>query len=508
MKIREILRLRLGKGLSERQVARCCQVSRSTVSTYEKLAREAGLSWPIAQDVDLHEVLIGRRHEPPGKPLPDWHEIHREMKRKGVTLKLLWEEYKEAHPNGYQYTQFSVRYKAWLGIKNLSMRQIHKAGEKLFVDYAGQTVPVDDPERGCFEAQIFVACLGASQYAYVEASRSQNKEDWLTAHVHAFEYMEGVPEIVVPDNLRSGVSRPCRYEPDINPSYLELANHYDTVIVPARSGKPKDKAAVETGVLVVERWILARLRNRRFQSLGALNEAIRQLLVVYNEKPFQKRPGSRLREFEEVDRPALRPLPSRPYCFAEWKKAKANVDYHIEVDRHYYSIPYTYHGRTLDVRYTRNVVEAFYNGTRIMTHRRVYGRQRFSTKPEHMPPNHRWVAEWNPERFKRWAGEIGVRTKDLVTDVLSRRSPVQQTYRTCLGILNLAKRYGKARLEHACHRALHYELKSYQSVKSILEKGLDRLRLDEESEDETQEESHEQIRGGAYYATSKETTPC
>jgi transposase len=478
------------------------------VSSYEKLAEEAGLSWPIAEDLNLEEILIGKKQENPKKPLPEWEAVHREMKRKGVTLKLLWEEYKQAHPGGYQYTQFSVKYKAWLGTRNLSMPQIHKAGEKMFVDYAGQTIPVDDPETGRFEAQIFVACLGASQYTYVEASRSQNKEDWLMAHVRAFAYMGGVPEIVVPDNLKSGVARACRYEPDLNPSYQELANHYDVVIVPARVRKPKDKAVVESSVLVVERWMLAKLRDRRFRSLGELNEALHQLLEVYNEKPFQKRPGSRRSEYEEVDRPALKPLPACPYSYAEWKKARANVDYHIEVDRHYYSVPYSYHGKTLDVRISRHIIEAFYKGARIMSHRRLHGRQRFSTTPEHMPMNHRWVAEWNPERFLAWGGEIGEHTRALVADVLSRKSPVQQTYRTCLGILTLAKRYGSQRLERACLRALSYRVTTYRSVKSILDKGLDRLVLDGEPGDEIAETPHEQIRGPAYYTAEEEVTIC
>jgi transposase len=478
------------------------------VSTYERLAEEAGLSWPIAENLDLEEILIGKKEEHPHKPLPVWNEIHREMKRKGVTLKLLWEEYKQRHHDGYQYTQFSVKYKAWLGGQNLSMPQIHKAGEKMFVDYAGQTVPVDDPEKGPFEAQIFVACLGASHYAYVEASRSQNKEDWLMAHVRAFAYMDGVPEIVVPDNLKSGVTRPCRYEPDLNPSYLELANHYDTVIIPARPRKPKDKAVAETGVLVVERWILARLRNRSFRSLSALNEAIQQLIEIYNEKPFQKRPGSRRSEYEEIDRPALKPIPSSRYSYGEWKKARTNVDYHIEVDRHYYSIPYKHHGKTLDVRISRYIIEAFYKGVRIMSHQRLHGRQRYATSREHMPPNHRWVAEWSPERFLTWGGDIGEHTRALIADVLSRKSPVQQTYRTCLGILTLAKRYGKQRLERASHRTLKYGVTNYQSVKSILDKGLDRLAIDGEAEDETPEPIHEQIRGPAYYKEKKEVPSC
>ena len=504
MKIREILRLRLGKGLSERQVARCCQVSRSTVSEYQRLAKQAGLSWPIPEGLDLEKVLIGRKDKTGKKPVPDWREVHREMKRKGVTLKLLWEEYKQSHPEGYQYTQFSVMYKKWLGLQNLSMPQSHKAGEKMFVDYAGQTVPIEDREHGRYEAQIFVACLGASHYAYAEASRSQNKQDWLMAHVRAFEFMGGVPEIVVPDNLKSGVLRPCRYEPDLNPSFQELANHYDTVIMPARVGKPKDKAVVEGSVLVVERWILARLRNRRFTSLGQLNEAIRQHLVEYNKKPFQKREGSRRRDYEEVDLPALRPLPSSRYTYAEWKKAKAHVDYHIEVDRRYYSIPHKYHGRRIDVRISGTIVEGFYKGVRIMMHRRLYGKQRFSTNKEHMPAHHRWVAEWSPERFLRWGDDIGPHTRALVEQILLRRVPVQQGYRTCLGILALAKRYSKERLEHACHRALTYQAASYQSVKSILEKGLDRLSI--EPEHEIEEKAHANLRGATYYRLGEEAS--
>ena len=498
-KVKEILRLRLGKGLSERQVARCCQVSRSTVSEYEKRAQEAGLKWPIPDGIDLEEALMGAKEREPKRKEPNWSEIHREQKRKGVTLKLLWEEYKEVNPEGYQYTQFTVNYKKWLGTQNLSMRQIHKGGEKLFVDYAGQTVRVEDAEQGAYEAQIFVACLGASHYSYVEASRSQVKEDWVMAHVRALEYLGGVPEMVVPDNLKSGVTKACRYEPKINASYQEWANHYDTVISPARVRKPKDKAVVENAVLVVERWILARLRDQRFTSLSMLNEAIGRLLENYNEKPFQKRAGSRQIEFEEVDRPALRPLPRMRYSYAEWKKAKAHVDYHIEVDGHYYSIPYKYHGRRIDVRITRNLIEGYTKGERIMSHRRLYGKQRYATREEHMPPNHQWVAEWSPERFLKWGAEIGIHTKALLERILLKRKPVQHGYRSCLGILQLARRYDKKRLENACRRAQAFDGTSYQSVKTILEKGLDRLSLDPETDLDRMDESHDNVRGSAYY---------
>ena len=498
MKIREILRLRLGKGLSERQVARCCQVSRSTVSEYQRLAEAAGLTWPIPEEMNLEETLLGGREPENKRPTPDWQLIHRELKRKGVTLRLLWEEYKETHSDGYQYTQFTVKYKQWLGVKKLSMRQIHKAGEKLFVDYAGQTVIVEDPQ-GRYEAQIFVASMGASHYSYAEASRSQTKQDWLMAHVRALEYLGGVPQMVVPDNLKSGVHRPCRYEPGINPSYQEWANHYDTVISPARVRRPKDKAIAESAVQVVERWILARLRNRQFHSLDELNEAIGHLLESYNDTPFQKRPGSRRSEFEEIDRPALQPLPAKRYTYAEWKRAKAHVDYHIEVDRRYYSIPYRYHGRRIDVRITANLIEGFYQGKRIMSHRRLYGKARFATCKDHMPANHQFVAEWSPERFLQWGAEIGVHTKEILENILLKRTPVQHGYRTCLGILQLAKRYDKQRLENACCRALTYQVASYRHVKTILEKGLDHLKPACEPEDEPMEEVHEQIRGSAYY---------
>ena len=506
MKVREILRLRLGKGLSERQVARCCGVSRSTVGMYQRLAEAAGLSWPIAEDIDLEETLTGSRKDPLEKPDPDWAEINRERKRKGVTLKLLWQEYKQAHPQGYQYTQFSVRYKRWLGSQNLSMRQIHKAGEKLFVDYAGQTVTVADPEEGTFEAQIFVASMGASHYCYAEASRSQAKQDWLMAHVRAFEFMGGVPEMVVPDNLKSGVKRPCPYEPEINPSYQELANHYDLVICPARVRKPQDKSVVENAVLVVERWILARLRDQTFRNLEQLNAAIKGLLGEYNQQPFQKRPGSRGSEFEEVDRPALQPLPATRYHYAEWKKAKAHVDYHIEVDGRYYSIPYQYHGRQIDVRMTRSLIEGYYKGKRIMSHYRLNGKKRFSTTQAHMPPNHLWVSQWSPERFLAWGADIGKHTRDLLECILLKRTPVQQGYRSCLGILQLAKRYDKQRLENACSRALAIQGTNYNNVKSILEKGLDRIDWKPEPESDIPEVAHGNVRGPSYY--NQEGGPC
>ena len=499
MKVREILRLKLGKGLSQRQVARCCGVSRSTVKAYEERAVEVGLTWPIPEEVDLEKLLHPSQPRAKNVAEPDWEWVYREKKRKGVTLKLLWQEYQAAQEAVLSYTQFTVNYKKWQGTQNLSMRQVHQAGEKMFVDYAGQTVRVDDPDQGSYQAQIFVASLGASHYTYVEASKSQGKPDWLMAHVRAFEFFDGVPEMVIPDNLKSAVNQACRYEPELNRAYQELAHHYDTVICPARVRKPKDKAVVEGAVQVVERWILAKIRDLQFRSLAQLNQTLASLLETYNQTAFQKRPGSRRSDYEQIDRPALRPLPSSRYVYAEWKTAKAHVDYHVEVDRRYYSIPHAYHGRRIDLRITARTVEGFYNGTRIMVHQRLYGKQRFATQQTHMPAHHKWVSEWHPDRFLKWAAEIGAHTQTLVERILLRRNPIQQSYRSCLGILQLAKRYDKDRLERACHRALVFQGTSYRSVKSILEKGLDRVAWEEEPELEIMESSHDNVRGSEYY---------
>lgn len=499
MKVREILRLKLGKGLSQRQVARCCDVSRSTVKAYEERALEAGLTWPIPDEVDLEKLLHPARPRAEKVAEPDWEWVYREKKRKGVTLKLLWQEHQANQDGALSYTQFTVNYKKWLGTQNLSMRQVHHAGEKMFVDYAGQTVRVDDPDQGSYQAQIFVASLGASHYTYVEASKSQSKQDWLMAHVRAFEFFDGVPEMVIPDNLKSAVNKACRYEPELNRAYQELAHHYDTVICPARVRKPKDKAVVEGAVQVVERWILAKIRDVTFRSLAELNQTLASLLETYNQTAFQKRSGSRRSDYEQIDRPALRPLPSSRYVYAEWKTAKAHVDYHVEVDKRYYSIPHAYHGRRIDLRITTHTIEGFYNGTRIMAHQRLYGKQRFATQQNHMPSHHQRVAEWHPDRFLKWAAEIGVHTQALVERILMRRNPVQQSYRSCLGVLQLAKRYDKDRLEKACHRALVFQGTSYKSVKSILEKGLDRVAWEVQPELEIMEAVHDNVRGSDYY---------
>ena len=433
------------------------------------------------------------------RPPPDYTEIHRELKRKGVTLFLLWQEHKEAHPEGYQYSRFCDLYREWVGKLDLPMRQDHKAGEKLFVDYAGQTMPVIDRLTGEIrEAQIFVAVSGASNYTYGEASWTLSLPDWIGSHSRAFAFMGGVHELVVPDNLLSGVSKACRYEPDINPTYHEMARHYGTAVMPARVRRPKDKAKVEAGVLGAERYILARLRNHTFFSLAELNRAIGTLLSEYNEQPFQKLPGSRRSVFEALDKPALRPLPCEGYEYAEWKKATVNIDYHVEVNRHYYSVPYQLVKEKVDVRVTNTTVECFHNGQRVASHLRSDLAGRHTTVTEHMPKAHREYAEWTPERLVRWAAKSGGATAGVVERILSSRPHPQQGFRSCLGIMRLGKQYGPDRLEAACARASAINATSNKSIESILKKGLDKRPLPEPPPQLPLIE-HANVRGGDYY---------
>ena len=503
-KIREVFRLKFDCDISNRQIAKSCNIARSTVGEYLFRFQQAALSWPLPQDIDdnqLEQLLYPQLPALPAheRPLPDWSYIHQQLRQKSVTLMLLWQEYKEIHPQGYQYSQFCHRYRQWAAKIDPVMRQEHRAGEKLFVDYAGQTIPVYDLHSNQMrEAQIFVAVLGASNYTYAEATWTQSLPDWIASHGRAFAFFGGVPKLVVPDNLKSAVSKASFYEPEINPTYLDLVNHYGTVVIPARVRRPKDKAKVETGVQIVERWILARLRNRQFFSLRQLNQAIAELLADLNNKPFQKLPGSRKSAFESMDRPALNPLPFQPYQFAEWKKATVNVDYHIEVHRHYYSVPHALIKKKIDVRITNNTIECFYKSKRVASHIRSHHKGRHSTVKEHMPKSHQKWAEWTPQRFVRWAAKIGPHTQSLIENVLNSRAHPQQGFRSCLGILRLAKGYGNDRLEAACRRAVAIGGTSYRSVESILKHNLDQKPLPDQSSKNPPIE-HINIRGARYY---------
>lgn len=504
-KIKEILRLKWQNGCSDAQIAGSCKIARSTVREYLRRAQEAGLKWPLEPDLDdrhLENLLFPVREAGScvERRMPSMEYLFRELKRKRVTLQLLWYEYKQVNPEGYQYSQFCHVYRQWVKKLDVTLRQEHRAGEKLFIDYAGQTAPIVDRSTGeIIEAQIFIATLGASNYTFAEATVSQDLPSWINSHVRAFEFFQGVAEILVPDNLKAGVSSPCRYEPDINPTYQDLAQHYGAVVIPARPGKARDKAKVESAVLVAERWILAALRNHTFFGLHELNKAIGEKLEEFNNRKFQKLETTRSKLFETLDKPALKPLPSRPYEYAEWKKARVNIDYHVEVNRHYYSVPYQLARQQVDVRLTSTTVEILFKNRRLTSHKRSYVPGQHTTLNEHMPKSHQRYLEWTPSRIIRWAGENGPKTKKLVTRILDSRPHPEQGYRSCLGIISLAKHYSPDRLENACSRALIIKGFSYKSVKSILKNGLDQQPLLFDHSENTSPFSHDNIRGKHYY---------
>lgn len=501
---REILRLRWDLGLPVRAVAESVGVAPSTVSDLVYRAKAAGLTWPLSEDLSDETKLEALLYPPApvktvSRPAPDFCHIQSEMKKKGVTLQILWEEYVQQHPAGYRYARFCDLYRAWEKTQDVVLRQNHKAGEKLFIDFAGVTVPIVDPETGeVFDAQIFVATLGASSYTYVEALRSQDLESWIAAHVHAFSFFGGVTKVLVPDNLKSGVIASSLYEPALNRTYEEMARHYGCAIVPARARKPRDKAKVENGVQRVEQRVLAPLRKRIFFSLEELNEALWAELARLNQRPFQKREGSRLSLFEELDKPALRPLPKEPYIFARWKTARVHPDYHVEVEKAFYSVPYTLVRQTVEVCITSSTVEIFHRGMRVATHRRLWRKGHFSTVEAHRPPAHSGYLAWDKERFGRWAQGIGPSTATLVQGLFDRAGHPDQAVRKAFGVLGLARKYSPEQLEKACTRAVALSAFSYHSVLSILEKGLADVPLVPPEEREPQ--SHPNVRGSDYFA--------
>jgi transposase len=466
-KIEEILRLKYEAGLTHRAIAQSCLVSPSTVSEYVTHAKAAGLSWPLPEGINneqLNELLFPQRGSASGRNIlqPDWAKVHKELRRKSVTLSLLWVEYRQEQPDGYGYSQFC-----------------HQGTGEIR------------------QAQIFVATLGASNYTYAEAHWSQDLPNWIGAHVRTLAFLGGTPEVLVPDNLKVGVKSPHLYEPDLNPTYLDFAQHYGVAVVPARVRKPKDKSKVEVGVQVVERWILAPLRDHTFFSLAELNKAMWELLAELNNRPMRHLGQSRLQLFESLDKPALAPLPVQPYEFARWKKARVHIDYHVSFEKHYYSVPYTLIRKEVDIRATEKTVEIYYQRKRRASHRRSPAQGRYSTQNEHLPPAHQKYSDWSPERFLRWAEEIGPDTTRLIAAVLVTRRHPQQAYRSCLGILGLGKRYTNARLEAACRRALPAGIRSYKGIRNILENNHDKLAVDQPPAAPLP--SHATIRGESYY---------
>lgn len=499
--IRDVLRLKHAGGLSDRAIGRALGLSYSTVAKYVVRAAAAGLSWPLPADLDeggLECRLFQHRLGEPQRPQPNWPLVHTELKRPGVTLRLLWEEYRERHPDGYSLSRFSELYKDWRGRASATMRQRHIAGEKLFVDYAGQTVEIVDAMTGEIrQAQVFVAALGASSCTFAEATWSQQLPDWLGSHRRAFEFFGGVPKLVVPDNLKSAIGKASRFEPQINRSYADLASHYGTAILPARPRKPKDKAKVEVAVQLVERWVLAKLRNRLFHSLAALNVAIRELVDELNRRHSRHLGKSRQELFEELDKPALQLLPAEPCEYAEWKECRVALDYHVEIGKHYYSVPHQLLKQEVSARITARTVEIFHRGKRVACHMRSRQERRHTTIAEHMPSSHRRYAGWTHEKLCSDAHRVGHDTGTLVELILERKPHPEQGFRACIGILRLARTHGENRLEAACGRALIIGGLSYTSVASILKNHLDRQAP--EPEPELPLLQHANIRGPGYF---------
>ena len=533
-KIREVLRLCFDHQLGQREIARSAVVSQSTVHQYLTRFAASGLSWPLPAEMSetsLEARLYPKRPQAPAAapesapetqpqqptavgavaapaarcPNPDWQQVDQEMQsHKYMTLQLAWEEYRQAHPDGYSYSRFCYHHQQWKRQQDLVLRQNHRPGEKMFVDWAGGTLKIYDPHTGAgSEVSIFVAVLGASSYTYAEATHTQQLDDWLGAHTRALEYFGGAPELVVPDNPKTGVTRACRYDPDLNPTYQQWALHYGVGVLPARPRKPRDKAKVECGVLVAGRWILAALRHRRFFSLTGLNESIRELLALLNQRPFRKQPGSRASRFAELDQPALRALPMTRFENEHWIRATVNIDYHVAVEHSFYSVPYALVQKPVDVRATSTTVEIFHRGERVASHVRSRQPNTAVTEASHRPPRHQGFLAWTPERIAGWAGETGPHTERAVQTIMESFPHPEMGFRSCLGLIRLAKQYGAERMEAACERVLLCGKVRFHSVESILKKQLDRQPLPSSQQESPQIFSpphHENVRGPEYFS--------
>jgi len=500
-RIREILRLKYESGLSQRAIARAIGVSNSTVSEVFARLSAAGLAWPLPEGLPDDELEARLYREQgataPDPRLPDWTKVHAGLTGKNVTLQLLWREYRAAHPDGYGYSWFCKHYARWSARIDLVMRQHHKAGEKLFIDWAGEKLPYLDERGERQAASLFVAVLGASNYTFTKAFPDQRTGSFLAAHADAFAFFGGVPELLVPDNLKTGVAHPDRYEAEIAAPYQELAAHYGTAVLPARVRKPRDKAKVEVGVQIAEREIIAVLRKRTFFSLAEANAAVEICLKDLNERPFAKLPGSRASVFAEREAPLLRPLPAEPYAHRTRKLARVHIDYHVELEGHYYSVPYHLVRERVELRFDERTLEVYHRGVRVAVHLRSRERGRASTEIAHMPEAHQAQASWTPARIEAWAQRTGPATAALCAEIMASRPHPALGYRSCLGILRLAERYGEGRLEAASRRALAVGAHSCRSLHSILERGLDAV----EDADAISPPalSHANVRGADYY---------
>lgn len=505
-RVREMLRYRFEQELGYKAISLRVGAVSSTVRETLKRAAAAGLSWPLPEEMSDGALEAALYREAGNKtgyrrcPEPDWARLHREMQRKHVTLQILWDEYIATHPDGYRYSRFCDLYRGWALKLPVTMRQNHAPGDKLFVDYAGDKLPVvvDRLTGELRDAHIFVAVLGASSMSYAEATWTETLPDWISVNVNALEAFGGAPALFVPDNAKVAVIKACLYDPWVNRSYAEMAAHYDSAVLPARPRKPRDKAKVERAVLIVERWLFGRLRHRTFYSLAELNAAIRELMAELNDRRILRRLNQTRRQlFEELDRPALRPLPVERYVYAEWRRRRAGLDYHVEIERHYYSVPYRFAREPIEARITARTIELFHQGERIAAHIRGSGNGRHSTTPEHMPSSHRRFADWTIERINREAASIGACTALLCEKILVERAHPEQGFRACLGIVRLVKSFGRERVEAACGRALDIGARTFGSVKSILDHGLDKLSAERPAGG--QPIDHPNIRGSRYY---------
>lgn len=506
-KIREILRLHYEVGLRQREIARAASVSQSTVNTYIGRAMKAKLEWPPPADWDEDRLLAAlfpkQPSSPPrdeNRPQPDFEHVQRQLQTHAeLTLELLWEEYREQHPNGYCYSRFCKLYRQWRKAKEVVMRQEHRPGERMFLDWAGAVIPIHLADGSILEAALFVSALGVSSYTYAEALLNKQMESFLKAQIHAFEFYDGCPKLLVEDNTKTGVTRACRYEPDLNPTYQEFAQHYRVGVLPTRVAKPRDNAKAESAVQVVQRWIVMRLRNRVFHSLADLNEAIRELLVLVNQRPFRKRRDEcRASLFERIDRPALQPLPAEPYDLSQWARARVNIDYHVAFENNYYSVPYTLTGEMVDLRVTPATVEIFHKSQRVASHVRLRGQYEARTQTEHRPKSHQAHLKWTPSRIVEWAAKTGPRTAELVDRIMASKPHPEMGYRTCLGLIRLADKYTPPRMEAAAERALLTGALALRQVESMLATGLDRLPVSPPPE-RPPSPTHENLRGPEYF---------
>jgi transposase len=498
-KLKEVARLSLELNLGVRPIARACNISTSTASVYVERLKRLGATYQEidAMDEDVLSGLVFPKTDKTSKPLPDFDYLARELKKKGVTLQLLHEEYKKDNPDGYERTQFYQLYNEWAKKGDPVMRFTHKAGEKMFVDFSGDKAHYQDPVTGCvIEAELFVSVLGASSYIFARAVPDQTKESFVECNIRAFEYYGGCPECVVPDNLKGAVTQACYYDPEINKTFAAMAEHYHIAVLPTRVGKARDKAKVENGVLQAQRRILAALRNMTFFSIAELNKAIGEEMEKLNRRPMTLTNKSRYDLFMDIEKPALRPLPSERFVIASWKKAKVHIDYHVAVEKTYYSVPYTLIGQIVDIRHTSSVVEIYHHNKRVASHVKSNKPGAYVTENLHMPHEHRRYLEWTPARIKLWGEKIGPHTKELMDQIMEHKDHPEHGFRSCLGIIRLSKTYSPERVENACKRAVELQAYNYKSVKSLLERNLENL-IPPESKNIVP--LHDNIRGGSYY---------